>query len=512
MDAPDILNWVKPGELILTTAYIIKDNLELQERIVRELAAINAAGLGIKTKRFLPEIPPVITKTAEELGFPILDLPLDLSLTEIMNPIISSIADRQSYILHRTIDIQTTLNRVAIEGAGLLSIINCLSTLTQSPAVCYDNNGVPLVHCLPDKLPGVSDMHRSDFEAFINRNFPSNDKLLDLLAQTKLPYTQEIHIHDHLCCITSFPVMSNNESFGHITIMQTNRTFLEINCIALQQTCIVAALDFAKQKAISQAYRLQTRNLLESLLIDDFPKNDLNEVLADSRIKNAHFFECWVIHIDESERLNLPVVLTRLYKASQQFLMSEKPFSLVSERADKIIVLAASMKQFNDKPHLSLALHEVFKSIYKNLKISIGIGPVVTNIAEARQSYHIACNCLRLGLELKGTGQITFPYEIACRSILEHNTATALLTQLYGPVIEKLNQESPILLETLATYLEYDQRMTDTAHALYIHRNTLTNRLEKISSLVNFDFENKEAVFCLRLALRQQHYNKKTKH
>ena len=509
MDAPDIPNWVKPGDLILTTAYIIKDNPELQERIVRELAAAGASGLGIKTKRFLPEIPSIITKTAEELGFPILDLPLDMALSEIMNPIISSIADRQSYVLHRTIELQTTLNRVAIQGEGLPSIVDCLSRLTQSPAVCYDINGQPVVHCVPEKLPGVQNEQLDEFAAFMRQKLDEPEKLQDLLAQTKVPYTQEISIKGYPCCITSFPVMSNNESFGHISILQTSKTFLEINCIALQQTCIVAALDFAKQKAIAQAQRLQTRNILECLLTSSTPASEISEMLANSSLKDARFFECWVIHVDESENVNIPVVLTRLYKTAQQFLTAAKPLSIVSEHANYIVALAASSTGFTDEPHLAVSLHETFRQMYRNLNISIGIGPIVNKAEDVRQSYRTARASLRIGHQLKGEGKLTFPYEIACYSVLEHSDATALLLQIYGPVIKTLLQENANLLQTLSTYLEYEQRLTETANALFIHRNTLTNRLEKIASLTDLDFENKEAMLCLRLALRHWRYHQK---
>lgn len=509
MDAPDILNWVKPGDLILTTAYIVKDDPILQERLIRELAATGAAGLGIKTKRFLPEIPPIIQKTAEELNFPILDLPLDLSLSEIMNPIISSIADKQSYVLHRTIEIQKTLNRVAIQGEGLCSIITCLSTLTQCPAGCYDGNGAPLVHFVPEKLPGIDDTILKQFDSFLKKKVTNNDSLQDMLAQTKSPYTQSFVIENNPYLITSFPVMSNNESFGHISIIQTTDTFLDINCIALEQTCIVAALDFAKQKAIAQSHRIHSRDILEYILIDDLSKYNLDEILSGSRLKKANFFECWVIQVDETETVNVPVILTRLYKTTQQLLSSAEPFSLVSERTGKIIALVASANEFDNEPHLGIILHNMFHNMYQNLKVSIGVGTIATELSNARQSYHNAITSLRIGQQIKGSGQITFPYEIASYSILEQTKSPSFLLQIFDSIIQKLESSDADLLQTLEKYLECDQRLTETSNELFIHRNTLSNRLEKISDIINLDFKNKELIFCLRLALRQRKFNKR---
>ncbi|QDR79835.1 PucR family transcriptional regulator [Sporomusa termitida] len=510
MDAPDILNWVKPGDLILTTAYIAKDDPVLQERLIKDLAAIGAAGLGIKTKRFLPEIPAIIKKTADELSFPILDLPLDMSLSEIMNPIISNIANRQSYVLHRTIEIQKALTRVAIQGEGLCSIITCLGKLTQCPVGCYDVNGSPLARWLPENLPGIPDRIVRQIAALLEKQVENNDELQGLLARTKSPWTQSLSIETGCYLLTSFPVMSDNETFGHISIVQLNDTFADINDVALEQTCIVAALDFAKQKAIAQSRRLHSRDILEYILFDDLAKPNVAEVLTGSRLMHAKFFECWVVQLAEDENVvNIPVLLTRIYKTTQQLVTAASPLSIVSERTGKIIVLMASANSFiNNEPHLGIILHNTLTSLYQDLTISIGVGTLSTKLSDARQSFHNALTCLRLGQQIKGNGHITFPYEIACYSILENDAAAAILAQVCSSIIEKLEygekNSGTDLLQTLEKYLECDKSLTETASELYIHRNTLSNRLEKIMDIVNLDFTNKELVFCLRLALRRR--------
>lgn len=207
--------------------------------------------------------------------------------------------------------------------------------------------------------------------------------------------------------------------------------------------------------------------------------------------------------------VNVPVVLTRIYKTTQQMVTSKYPLSIVSERTGKIIVLAASTSSFNtNEPHLGILLHNAFHSMYQNLKISIGVGTIATELGDARQSFHDALTCLRLGQQIKGNGQITFPFEIACYSILENYESSSILSQVCDSIIQKLElsgkNSGTDLLHTLEKYLECDKSLTEASNELYIHRNTLSNRLEKIVDLVNLDFNNKELVFCLRLALRQR--------
>lgn len=48
MDAPDIADWIKSGEMLFTTAFIMKDSETDALRLMRRLNERGCAGLGIK--------------------------------------------------------------------------------------------------------------------------------------------------------------------------------------------------------------------------------------------------------------------------------------------------------------------------------------------------------------------------------------------------------------------------------------------------------------------------------
>lgn len=57
------------------------------------------------------------------------------------------------------------------------------------------------------------------------------------------------------------------------------------------------------------------------------------------------------------------------------------------------------------------------------------------------------------------------------------------------------------LFETLACYLSCGKKAGRTAEKLYIHRNTLQYRLEKILDLTQLDFDDEQEIFYLRLSI-----------
>ena len=510
MDAPDIWKWVKPGDLILTTAYTIKDDPLLQERLIRELVAAGCAGLGIKTKRFLSEIPSIMKEVATELNFPILELPLNLSLSEITNPIISNIAAQQSYLLRRSNEIHKTLTTVAIKGGGLNSIITCLGKLTQCPVGCYNTNGLSLTHWLPKSIPGISAQTFSELNHFVTSTIIHNNHSQNNLSQAKTPYTQSLIINTHEFFVTSFAIMSNNESFGHISIFQPTKAFLNISEMALEHTCTVATLDFLKQKAVAQSHRLYSRDMLEHILFGDLNNQNTTEIISNFKLMQGKFFQCSIIELDENDQdINISIALTHLYKTTQQTVTDKFPLSLVSEHAGKIIALIASTRPLPvQEPDLYTKLQTSFEEMFDHLKISVGVGPLASDINSVRQSYYNALTCLNLGRIIKGNGHITHPLEVASYALFTNADTSSMLTYVCSSTLLKLEtadkHHGTELLNTLEKYLECDKVLTDTAKELYLHRNTLTNRLGKIVDIADLDFSNRELLFNLRLAFRRR--------
>ena len=56
-------------------------------------------------------------------------------------------------------------------------------------------------------------------------------------------------------------------------------------------------------------------------------------------------------------------------------------------------------------------------------------------------------------------------------------------------------------LVTLESYFEHNGNMTQTAEALFIHRNTLIYRLERIAEIADLDLDKPETRLAVQLAL-----------
>jgi purine catabolism regulator len=57
-------------------------------------------------------------------------------------------------------------------------------------------------------------------------------------------------------------------------------------------------------------------------------------------------------------------------------------------------------------------------------------------------------------------------------------------------------------METIIAYFGHHGNVSQTAEALYIHRNTLSYRLDRIQELTGQDLENSDEKLALQLALK----------
>lgn len=105
MDAPDIADYLHHGELLVTTAYHLKDRPFLLKELIEKMIRRGCAGLGIKT-RFLQEIPEEVIKLADEQSFPIIELNEDVRLGDIVNHTLSHILDKRTAELEQAITAQ----------------------------------------------------------------------------------------------------------------------------------------------------------------------------------------------------------------------------------------------------------------------------------------------------------------------------------------------------------------------------------------------------------------------
>ena len=75
-----------------------------------------------------------------------------------------------------------------------------------------------------------------------------------------------------------------------------------------------------------------------------------------------------------------------------------------------------------------------------------------------------------------------------------------------GKLIKMDKMQEGDLCDTLETYLEHNCNANATSEALFIHRNTMRYRMDKIKKILDDDINNMSVLLELKLAFAIKHY------
>lgn len=96
LDSPDAYKYLKGGDFVITTAYGILHDENIQQEVVRKLAVNGASGLGLKLRFFNYRLPQVMRETADSYNLPIICIPDDYAYTDIYEFITANMISRIS--------------------------------------------------------------------------------------------------------------------------------------------------------------------------------------------------------------------------------------------------------------------------------------------------------------------------------------------------------------------------------------------------------------------------------
>ncbi len=137
-EVPDIADWLSGGEMVLSTMFAVKGDLERQREFCRRVMMAGAAALFVKTTRFVENVPADIIELADKRKFPIVEVPQSLRWTRLMQDATEVIINRQASQLERSQAIHRSLLGVVIRGGGWQDLAEEASRLLEGPVFVVD--------------------------------------------------------------------------------------------------------------------------------------------------------------------------------------------------------------------------------------------------------------------------------------------------------------------------------------------------------------------------------------
>ncbi|MFV0407509.1 MAG: PucR family transcriptional regulator [Propioniciclava sp.] len=126
MEVPDIEAFIHPGDLLLTTAYPLRDREGGLVSLVEELVAHQVAGLAIKLNRYIESLPAAALAVAERAAFPVVVIPDSVVFGDVLTAVFALLLDETPDVAEGD-SVAETLTRIAFTGGGLQEIAGALA-------------------------------------------------------------------------------------------------------------------------------------------------------------------------------------------------------------------------------------------------------------------------------------------------------------------------------------------------------------------------------------------------
>ncbi|MEI5993592.1 PucR family transcriptional regulator [Candidatus Enterococcus mansonii] len=518
LDNPDASDWLSAGELLITSGYFFSENTEIQQRFIRRFKEINCSAICIKPHIYLKEIPESIRKLADELALPIIEIPYGIAFSKIMNIVMAEISGRRDQLNQASLDIHSQFFEISLHGGGMKKIAAGLAQMIHNPVVLVDTDWTvtavsdreqPLIQ---ETIKQTGDTFTFPIQTFTD--LPTN------FERIQKPFTRSLSVKesDYPCVI--MPVYFDTIHYGFILVYQIERPLTDLDYVALENG--------------SMAFALEQMRLFEIERTENRIRRDFFDQLLSGQIKDLDTLATYDTTIDP--RLNYTVLIFSVQTLGNpaDSLMQKKQ---MEDRLMKGLLSSLTTYTTNRFPHLHLFSRK------NQLVLLLGTDPSLSSLKTHNELSDTA-ERIRMYLEQQGKAErdifctigSTLPILSLSQSFEEAKKVIQLLEddskeeKIYffndfyfdSFLVDSISKEQGKKFYThyLNTLLTYDQKnktsftptlkaylahhlnIATTSRALFIHRNTLLYRIEKIKGLLPVDLEEEKNTFALQLALK----------
>ena len=269
---------------------------------------------------------------------------------------------------------------------------------------------------------------------------------------------------------------------------------------------------YAEKTAIMLAVSLSN---IKNLYDEKYDKNSfIKNIILDNILPSDIYIKSKELRFNAEE--TRVVFLIKFHSKSDvlsfdmvQNIFPDKNKDYVISTGEQDIVLVKEVKAGTDIREIE----KIAKSIADTLnsefyvKVSIGIGTIVDNIKDLARSYKEAQVAFEVG-KVFDTEKNIVSYENLGIGRLIYQLPTTLCEMFLQEVfkngsLDSLDRET---LMTIQCFFDNNLNVSETSRKLFVHRNTLVYRLEKIRKLTGLDLREFDHAITFKVALMVKKY------
>ncbi len=477
MEVPDILPWVKPHELLLTTGYPLRDDPDALAGLVAELDSRGLAALAIKLHRYFDAVPPRMLAEADRRDFPIVEFPDGVGFDDVLNEVLGELLNRQAAVLARSEEVHRALVSVVLDGGGLGDLVAELARLLGGPVMVTTPDGRVVARA--GELGAPERGEYFDAAGRFRGNASGGYAMVSIVAGRV----------DHGRIVAFPPCLSDVHT--------------------LERAATVAALAITKQLAVAAVADKYRADFLRDLVTGRL--EDVPAAVGYARTFGWELDRPVVVLVAELDPQvpagpELWPVRERFAAAWQTAVRTRDPRAPVVTFNDELVTLLG-VPADGDVDRLVADLDRLVGSDggLGRRSFSLGVSRIAGTPAGLPLAYEQARKAIRIGRRLRGTGARASFDRLGVHRLISLIPDPAELRGFVDEVLGDLaadTADNADLRHTLSVLLDANCNVAESARRLHFHYNTLRYRITKLERTVGPFMSAAALRLDLALALR----------
>ena len=444
LDAPDGATYACGNEFVISSGYLFKENEQEIGLYIKRLKKLGCCALGIKVERYFSKIPEEMLIVANELKFPIINIPAYYPFSSIITPILSRLIDSKVDNLTKIEKIRNNFIRIVVENKSLKTTLNYLYSLLNIDYIFYD-------YFLDKKYNNITFIEKEHY--FSKSIFSKNKEIGKLILQT-----EESKLSDFDKTILDYAL--------EIVLIQIEK---EITIIKLKENYLNDFINDILIGNIQSKEELFTRSKLFDIDISGY-----NSVV----IFDIDNFKYNIIQ-KPLENIKLEEIKRKVFEKIIQNFELLKSKVLYYKKSDSLVLItkhnATDTISLNELESIVRRIKDIVKANY-DFTFTVGIGHICEEINDIDKSYQEAMDCIKIGRLLQENDGIFKYDDIEFFKILSTTINSSKTPSFIKDIIKLIKydkEKDTTYFETLLCLIENNWSLKQTSNKQYLHYNTI---------------------------------------
>jgi len=467
------------SEIVISALIMIKDDVEAQCRTIEHLHKVGEIGLILYyVGVFLPKIDERVIQLADRLGFTLIVMPekeMSLRYSEVIYEVVEAIVKNDLASTSFVSEMVEQISGVPLQQRNMDTVLKILADRTRSSLVLANKNN-QVIHAVTWPRTSTMDIFRT-VEQY-------KDMVIDSVYREERVSLQPLFISKKV--IAQEGIASMN-----LYIIKEKESLILDTAIQLAEVVQVFINLWGKHYD-----EISTAELMKAIMNDESVKMRRLANILNIDVSSIHMM--WLMEVDND------LDAEKLLQKVRGFIKENFHVSLIDFYHQTLVILLDHSTIQEDSFQSANRLQNC---LWEDERIfTITICQNMNSTTDVQQAYLTCSDYTKMAKIIYPSKKIFTLQEINfvadCFQIMNAGElAIEKALQPLSPILEHANQVED-LLSTLAVYLlEGNNHFQETADILYLHKNTIKYRIQRIAEILQYPVTKTPEIFQLYKAV-----------